>query len=104
MPTILSYGKSAALKLDIAPEALVAVCGAPEGSLDDPASALAASLSEPVGYPVLAQAVVPGDRVAIVLDGRVPRRERLLAESIGVSGASLARDRARVLHGVPLDL
>jgi hypothetical protein len=81
--------------------AVLARCGARPADVDDAGSFVRArdALSDDERARVTALC-----RVAIVLDGRVPRRERLLAESIGVSGASLARDRARVLHGVPLDL
>ncbi len=38
----------------------------------DPATAVAEALSNPLGYPPLTQASVPGDRVVIAIDSDVP--------------------------------
>jgi nickel-dependent lactate racemase len=43
-----------------------------QSSLLDPALATARALAEPLGFPPLAAAVVPGDHVAIVVDTAVP--------------------------------
>ena len=66
MTQVLRYGKSSTLALEIRPEALVAdgTLGAND-ILDDPAGAVVAALQDPMGYPPLARAVVPGDRVVI---------------------------------------
>jgi nickel-dependent lactate racemase len=45
---------------------------APAGPLGDPAAATVAALAAPLDFPPLAQAVVPGDHVAIAVDESVP--------------------------------
>ena len=47
--------------------------------LDDPAAAMVAALQDPVGYPPLARAVVPGDRVVISVDPAVPQVPQVVA-------------------------
>mgnify|MGYP001823577999 CR=1 FL=1 len=70
----IRYGKSQILPLDVPAETLVADCSNRDSTpLDDPAAAVAAALSDPLGYPPFAQAVVPGDRVVIALDAGTPQ-------------------------------
>ncbi len=48
--------------------------GADRGvALADPAAAVTSALAAPIGYPPLAEAIVPGDRVAVAIDERVPK-------------------------------
>jgi nickel-dependent lactate racemase len=89
MTVVLPYGPNAAVHLDVPPEALVAVCDAPRGApLDDPASAAAAALTSPLDFPPLSQATVPGDKVAIALDGGVPQAAAIVS---AVAGALVER-------------
>ncbi|NIP84393.1 MAG: hypothetical protein GTO03_02075, partial [Planctomycetales bacterium] len=61
-------------------DALVAVCGRPRhAALDDPAAAVAAALVDPVEFPSLATAIVPGDRIAVALGVGVPSAAELVA-------------------------
>ncbi len=76
----LRYGESSILQLEVPPEVLVADCTQVPGRvLDDPAAATVAALRNPVGFPPLGQAVVPGDRVVIALDPGVPRVGQIVA-------------------------
>jgi hypothetical protein len=81
--------------------AVLARCGASPPDIDDTGAFVRARAALTDAERARVTALC---RVAIVLDAKIPRRERLLAESIGVSGASLVRDRDRVLHGEPLSL
>ncbi len=58
--------------------------------LDDPAAAVAAALEDPLEFPPLKSAVIPGDRVAIAVGPDLPDRDRLLA------GLLMVLDEARV--------
>lgn len=61
-------------------EAMVAVCGEPHGeSLADPAAAVEAALAEPLNFPPLKQATVPGDRIVLALESGVPQGATLVA-------------------------
>jgi nickel-dependent lactate racemase len=80
MTQVLRYGRSSTLALEIPPEALVADGTRVDGEiLDDPAAAVVAALQDPMGYPPLARAVVPGDRVVIPVDPGVPRVPQVVA-------------------------
>lgn len=84
MEAKLAYGKSAALKLDLPEEKLLASYGPPAGEpLDDIVAAVAAAMLDPIGYPPLTQAVVSGDRIAIPVDPAVPRPQLLIAGLVG---------------------
>jgi len=78
----LIYGSAGTLALQIAPERLVAHCGASAAALTDPAAATRAALAAPLGFPPLAKAVTPGDHVAITLEDDVPREAEILATVI----------------------
>ncbi|MGM0485653.1 MAG: lactate racemase domain-containing protein [Planctomycetota bacterium] len=83
----LRYGTSSTLRLDLPAEALVADCTEVPGTVvSDPAEAVAGALSNPVSFPPLGEAVVPGDRVVIAIDPDVPRSGEIVA---GVVGALL---------------
>lgn len=76
----LPYGSDASLALDLPPGILVAACGElGRESLDDPAAAVAAALSAPLGFPPLAQAFVPGDRVTLAVQPGVPQADVVVA-------------------------
>jgi len=79
MTQLLPYGRSAKLALEIPPAALLADGTSGAGPIvDDPAAAMAAALQAPLGYPALARAVVPGDRVVISVDPGLPQMARLV--------------------------
>ncbi len=76
----LQYGMNGEISLEIVPAALVADCGRPPGQpVGDPATAVAAALAGPTDFPPLADAVVPGDAVAIALDEGLPQAPALVA-------------------------
>ncbi|HEX3657671.1 MAG TPA: lactate racemase domain-containing protein [Pirellulales bacterium] len=77
---ILRYGLNSSLALDLDSDRLVADCHSPAGSrVTDIGQALAGVLDEPLGYPPLAQAVVPQDRVTVALEPGVPQAAEIVA-------------------------
>ena len=80
MASVLQYGNRHVIELDVPPDRLVAEFRAPSGTaICDPAAAVAAGLKDPVDFPPLSQATVPGDRVAVALDPSVPRYTAIVA-------------------------
>ena len=74
MPSILRYGADSSVAFDLPADVLLAECDAPRGQpLDDPAAAVAAALDDPIEFPPLAQAVVPGDLVALAVEPGLPQ-------------------------------
>ncbi len=70
----LFYGHNASLRFELPPQALVAHCAAPRGTpIADVALAVSTALSGPLGYPPLARAVVPDDRVVIAVGAGLPQ-------------------------------
>jgi nickel-dependent lactate racemase len=57
-----------------------------EGPRDEPLgdvrAAAAAALAQPLGFPPLGRAIVPGDKVVLALDGDVPRAAELVAATV----------------------
>jgi nickel-dependent lactate racemase len=83
MSTSINYGLASSLTLDLPPDALIADCGSPVGMTPAQlAEETAAVLAEPLGFPPLCQATVPGDRVALVVGEGVPQIGILLAAVI----------------------
>jgi len=79
MPTVLHYGVDSTITLDLPSGVLVAECDGPRGDpLDDPAAAVAAVLGEPLQFPSIREATVPGDRVVVALDRGVPQAPALV--------------------------
>ncbi|MCU0958510.1 MAG: lactate racemase domain-containing protein [Pirellulaceae bacterium] len=75
----LQFGAASTLRLEIPAGTLLADFTSVAGDvLGDPAAAVRAALAEPLGYPPLAQAVVPGDRVVIAIDPAVPCAAQLI--------------------------
>lgn len=64
--------------------------------VSDPAAAARAALESPLNYPALAEAVVPGDQLAIAIDAAVPDAANILrgviavAEAAGIEPAAIA--------------
>jgi len=81
----LRYGAGAALRLELTKESLVAHCAAPRGvplaQIDD---AVDRGLSEPLDFPPLSQAALPGDKVALAVEHGVPRAATIVARTIRV--------------------
>lgn len=80
MPCVVPYGLDECVDLELSDEAMVAICGEPPGeSLDDPAAATFAALAEPLSFPPLARATVPGDHIVLAVDHGVPEEDVLVA-------------------------
>ena len=80
MPVVLPYGSQSSLALELSPEAVVAAYDAPLGAaLADPVAAVRTAVREPLGFPPLKQATVPGDRIVLALDRGVPRAADVVA-------------------------
>ena len=84
MAKLLYYGADSTLALDLGPEALVAQCNGPRGTpLEDVASEVAGALDEPLDFPPLRRATVPGDRVVLALDHHLPQAPALVCGVVG---------------------
>jgi nickel-dependent lactate racemase len=80
MPAALPYGLTASLALDLSADALVAYCAAPHGeSLPDTAAAVAAALANPLEFPALSKATVPGDRIVVTVENELPQTAELVS-------------------------
>jgi nickel-dependent lactate racemase len=80
MPQLMRYGTDSTLRIDLPDDIDVTDCTAPHGvPLDDPVAAVAAALADPLNFPALSRAVVPGDRVVLALDGGVPQSAAAVA-------------------------
>jgi nickel-dependent lactate racemase len=80
MPATLKYGENREVALELPSGTLVAQYGPPTAEpLDDVAAAMAATLVEPIDFPPLCRTIVPGDRIAIVLDHALPQAPALVA-------------------------
>lgn len=79
----LPYSADAAIEIEVPASATVIDCTAPRGAvLADPANALISSLAEPLHYPPLAMATVPGDHIALVAEPGLPQIEALVGATI----------------------
>src|SRR5438105_4563465 len=80
MTSILRYGANSSVEFELSSAAMIADCRLPRGTpLTDIATAISASLEQPLDFPPLRQAVVPGDRVAVALEEGVPQAPVLAA-------------------------
>jgi nickel-dependent lactate racemase len=85
MTSALRYGTDLSLSLELPPKALVAHCDAPRGEpLLRVADAVDTALAEPLDFPPLAQAAVPGDKVVLALSEGVPQAPTVVARTIDV--------------------
>jgi nickel-dependent lactate racemase len=83
MPAELKYGCDSSVTLDLPSDVLIADCRSPGGmAVEDLPRRVAAVLDAPLGFPPLAQATIPGDRVALVVDDSVPQVNHVLAPII----------------------
>ena len=100
------------LRLAVDPEKLVGVWdGPPESPSADLAAAVAAALDDPLDFPPLARAVVPGDQVVIAADAEAARVPGVVAavvaalaaagverSAIAVAGSSEGHGGRRLAH------
>ncbi|MCA9246059.1 MAG: DUF2088 domain-containing protein [Planctomycetales bacterium] len=96
----LPYGLASSLTLDVPADNLLADwSSAGDLSLPDLSHAVQQALAAPRGYPSLAQAIVPGDRVTIVPDEDVPQAAEISAAVIAsLLEGGLEPEAITVLH------
>lgn len=76
----LNYGNGASVRIDVPETAILADCPAPRGvPLDDPVAAVAAVLLDPLDFPPISQATVPGDQIVLAVDRAVPQAAAVIA-------------------------
>src|SRR5437899_1244946 len=99
MSSQLRYGADSTLELVLDVAALVD-CYAPRGdAVADPKAATSAALAKPLDFPPLRQAVIPGDRVALAVQGGVPQRAAVVAAVVAdLIEAGVAADHICILH------
>ena len=79
----LPYDDQRTLDFDVPNDALVASCFEPHGeSVSDVRAIADRVLADPLDFPPLRKAVVPGDRVAITLDDGIPQVETVVASIV----------------------
>ena len=67
--------------------------------LDDPAAAMAAALEDPLEFPTLKRAVIPGDRIAVAVAPDLPQARELIAGLLSVlSEANVPPEDVTVCH------
>src|SRR5580692_6752006 len=80
MTASLRYGGDHVLEMNLADDRLIAWRGIVDvAPLADVRAATTTALDEPLGFPPLSQAVVPGDRVVLALDHDVPRGREIVS-------------------------
>ena len=85
MISVLRYGIDSSLRLELAPEVLVANCDAPRGEpLTHVAEATSHALAGPLDFPSLSLAAVPGDKVALALEAGVPQAAAIVGRVVEV--------------------
>jgi nickel-dependent lactate racemase len=93
MRMAMEFGRER-LELEVAPEKLVRDRPAVAPPLSDPVAAVCAALDTPFHFPPLRRALTPDDRVAVVVDERLPGVGRLLTPVLGhVTRAGIAPER-----------
>jgi nickel-dependent lactate racemase len=85
MISTLRYGADSSLSFDVATDALLAHCAAPRGEpLVRVGEAVERALAEPLEFPPLAQAALPGDKVVLALGEAVPQAATIIARTVAV--------------------
>ncbi|MGE0606647.1 MAG: lactate racemase domain-containing protein [Pirellulales bacterium] len=106
----LRYGQNSEMHLDLPADALLGpVRAGDDGELEDPLLAARQALRQPLGFPPLREAAVPGDKVVIALETGVPRADCLCAGAIEslleaggqASDFTILRTQADVDAGLP---
>ncbi|MDP6445351.1 MAG: lactate racemase domain-containing protein [Pirellulaceae bacterium] len=111
----LRYGDGNHLELAVPPVAVVADwTELPFEPLSDTPAAVAAALHDPLDFPSISLATIPGDRIAIALENAVPQADQVLAGVVHalLSGAAspseitvlVADDDADVAAAIPSDV
>lgn len=79
MSRSIQYGQNCECRVDISDDSIVADCAWPQKMpLDDPATVVAVALDNPIDFPPVHQAVVPGDRIALALSNHVPQADAIV--------------------------
>jgi len=79
MQVCLPFGENDCFELELADAAVIGVyTGGRSQPLSDPAGALTRALAQPLDFPPLCRALVPGDRVVLAVDGTVPQLSRMV--------------------------
>jgi nickel-dependent lactate racemase len=85
MNFVLHYGADSTAEIDLADGALVAECGVPSRlAVEDLESAVVTALANPLEYPPLDQAAVPGDHVVLALEAALPRAAEIVSAVVQV--------------------
>lgn len=92
------YGSSAAIQFQLSADSLLADCTQPHGEpLTDPAGAVAATLADPLEFPPLDRATVPGDVVVLALEDDLPQLAELVAGIVSqLQVAGITPDRISI--------
>jgi nickel-dependent lactate racemase len=80
--TTLTFGQSTRFELALDDFTLLAAQCVEHPPVADPARATRSALADPIGYPALALATVPGDRVAVAIDLGVPQMASILCGAV----------------------
>lgn len=102
MRASLYYGPGTLLQIDLDPACLLAdLSRLSARPIDDPVAAVCAALAEPQGYPPLARATVPGDRIVVAIADDVPQQAALVAGIVHslVEANALPEDITVLLSG-----
>jgi nickel-dependent lactate racemase len=76
----IKYGENGMIVLQLPADRVLADASAPRGEpLSDPAAAVAAAVTNPLAFPSLCRAVVPGDHVVLAIERGIPRVEAIVA-------------------------
>ena len=79
----LRYGIDSSLCLELESEALLAFCDAPRGEpVRRVAEAVKRALAEPLEFPPLVQAALPGDKIVLALDRGVPQAAAFVRQTV----------------------
>ena len=98
----LEYGTTGCWHGEISDAHLLWQFGGPPALLDVP-SAVAESLSHPLDFPALRQALVPGDKVVVILDRHIPSAAEIIAGVWSVcASAGVAPEDVLVIQPISL--
>lgn len=100
----LPYGNGCSLSLDWTQSLCVAECRLPVGeSVVDAAAAARDALRQPLDYPPLQDALVPGDHVVVTVEPGVPQTPAIVAGVVrGLAAGGVSSECVTVLAATPL--
>ncbi len=84
MISILKYGTNSQLELDLAPEMLVTNCESPAKTNLEKVQSAERAVAEPLNFPPIKQAIVPGDHIVLALSPAVPQATDVVAAIIPI--------------------